>query len=178
MGKNRHQTQPSSNVVTSDALRRSQLATEALIEAAGASGVTTFNGRYGAVSLLDSDVDNAIGATGGTTNFYRQDGTWAAPGGGGGGGGYSISTKTAAYSETATSGEVIALLDLAAGFTVTLPTAVGNTAKLVFKKMLAAGSMVIDGSGSQTIDGGLTATLTAQYESITLVSTGSNWVII
>lgn len=97
---------------------------------------------------------------------------------GGGGSGYTILTKTAAYTETATSGEVIALLDLAAGFTVTLPTAVGNTAKLVFKKMQAAGSMVIDGAGAETIDGGLTATLTAQYESITIVSNGSFWSIV
>lgn len=96
---------------------------------------------------------------------------------GGGAGSYTISTKTAAYTEVATSGEVVALLDLAAGFTVTLPTAVGNTAKLVYKKMLAAGSMVIDANGAQTIDGGLTATLTNQYESITLYSDNANWII-
>lgn len=91
---------------------------------------------------------------------------------------YSISTKTSGYTETATSGEVIALLDLEAGFTVTLPTAVGNTAKLVYKKMQAAGSMIIDGAGSETIDGALTATLTAQYASIALVSNNTNWVTI
>ncbi len=98
--------------------------------------------------------------------------------GGGGGGGYTVTTKTAGYTETATTGDVIILANLAAGFTIVLPTAVGNTAKLTIKKMLAAGQIIIDGNGTQTIDGGLTATLTQQYEAITLVSDNSNWCII
>lgn len=91
---------------------------------------------------------------------------------------YALTTEITGYTETATSGEKVRLCDLAAGFTVTLPTAVGNTAKLTFKKMQSAGSIIIDGSGSQTIDGGLTATLTNQYEAITLVSNNANWMII
>jgi hypothetical protein len=94
------------------------------------------------------------------------------------GAGYTVTTKMAGYTETANGGEIVVLCALAAGFTVILPSAVGNTAKLSFKKMLAAGSIVIAGAGSETIDGGLTATLTAQYEAITLVSDGANWAII
>lgn len=95
---------------------------------------------------------------------------------GGGGSSYTVTTQAAGYTEAATSGEYIRLCDNAAGFTVNLPTAVGNTAKLTFKKMQAAGAIVLDGSGTQTIDGGLTATLNAQYEAVTLVSDNSNWV--
>ncbi len=92
--------------------------------------------------------------------------------------GANVITKTAGYTETANSGHRIVLCDLVAGFTVVMPTAVGNTGKYTFKKMQAAGSIIIDGSGSETIDGGLTATLTDQYQAITLVSNNANWMII
>ena len=91
---------------------------------------------------------------------------------------YTLATKTASYTETATTGEVIALCTLTAGFTATLPTAVGNTAKLVFKKMLSAGQITIAAAGGQTVDGAASAVLNNQYESITLVSDGSNWAIV
>jgi hypothetical protein len=90
----------------------------------------------------------------------------------------SVQTKTSGYTEAATSGINIRLCDLAAGFTVVLPTAVGNKALFTFKKMQAAGSIIIDGAGTETIDGGLTATLTNRYEAISLVSDGANWSII
>lgn len=91
---------------------------------------------------------------------------------------YSIVTKTAGYTETATSGEVIIKADLAAGFTILLPTAIGNTATISVVKMQVAGLITVDGAGSETIDGGLTAVLNNQYESITLKSDGSGWVIV
>lgn len=59
----RHQIQPETAEVTSDGLRRNQLALEALIEAAGASGVLTFNTRSGVVTLLLEDVRAALGVT-------------------------------------------------------------------------------------------------------------------
>lgn len=91
---------------------------------------------------------------------------------------YAVVTRTAGYTETATSGELLIKADLAAGFTIVLPTAVGNKAKFHIKKMQAAGQIVIDGAGSETIDGALTATLNSQYESITLVSDNANWNIL
>jgi hypothetical protein len=95
-----------------------------------------------------------------------------------GDGAYTISTKTAGYTETATSGHQVILADLAAGFTIVLPTAVGNKAKITVKKMQSAGSIILDGAGTETIDGGLTATLSNQYESLTLISDNSNWQVI
>jgi hypothetical protein len=92
--------------------------------------------------------------------------------------GYSVVTKTAGYTEAATNGELVIKADLAAGFTIVLSTAVGNRAKIHVKKMQAAGSIVLDGAGSETIDGALTATLAAQYESITLVSDNTNWLVV
>lgn len=63
MGVLKHQVQPSTVPVTSDGLRRNQIALEAQIVAAGASGVTTFNTRSGAVVLVLEDVRQALGVT-------------------------------------------------------------------------------------------------------------------
>lgn len=63
MSSLKHQTQPNTAPVTSDGLRRNQLALEALIAAAGASGVLTFNTRSGAVTLTLEDVRAALGLT-------------------------------------------------------------------------------------------------------------------
>jgi hypothetical protein len=91
---------------------------------------------------------------------------------------YTVQNKIAGYTATETKGDIIVKADLAAGFTIVLPTAVGNKARFTFKKIQAAGAIVIDGAGAETIDGALTATLNAQNESITIVSDNSNWMII
>ena len=96
----------------------------------------------------------------------------------GAGGPFSVLTRTATSTETATSGQVVLLANLAAGFTINLPTAIGNTAVFTVKKLLAAGQIVVDPFGTQTVDGGLTAALSNQYESITLVSDNANWWVI
>ena len=93
--------------------------------------------------------------------------------------GYSVTTKTTTHTETATSGEVIILCDTTSGaFTVNLPSAVSNTAKITIKKIAGSNNLTIDGNGSQTIDGGLTAVLVRIYESVTLISDNANWHII
>jgi hypothetical protein len=63
MTRFRHETIPEHLPVTPDGLRRLQLAIEAQIVAAGASGVTTFNTRSGIVVLLSGDVTTALGYT-------------------------------------------------------------------------------------------------------------------
>jgi hypothetical protein len=101
-------------------------------------------------------------------------------GSGGGGGAATVSVVSASYSETSTSGSKAVLCNAASGaIVVTLPTAVGNTATLTFKKTDAsANTLTIDGAGSETIDDGLTAVLRAQFESITIVSDDANWSIL
>ena len=78
------------------------------------------------------------------------------------------------------------LVNASGNVTVTLPTAasayngtdgIGRIYEI--KKIDAdANTVTIDGNGSETIDGGTTAVLIAQYESITIQSDGSNWHII
>lgn len=64
--------------------------------------------------------------------------------------------------------------------TATLPPAADYTGKvLTFKKIDSTGNTVsIAGSGSQTIDGGSSKSLYYNYESISIISNGTNWYII
>lgn len=61
--------------------------------------------------------------------------------------------------------------------TITLPTAVGNTNTYTIKRV-GTNNVTINTTSSQTIDGSLTAVITNQYTSLTLVSDGTNWAII
>ena len=111
---------------------------------------------------------------GGVANYLRADGTWAPPAGPGIG--YTVATTAIDYAETATTGEKIVTVTVT-GKTVTLPTAVGNVAKLTFKLMVA-GTFTIDGAGAETIDDGLTAVLLSQYAAVTIISDNAQWLVI
>jgi len=64
--------------------------------------------------------------------------------------------------------------------TANLPAAstVSGETYTVKKIDSAGGTVTIDPDGSETIDGGLTAVITVQFESITFQSDGSNWHIL
>ena len=82
-------------------------------------------------------------------------------------------------SHTAADDHVILVDDdtAAAQVTVTLPaSADGNQYHI--KKLGTTANVVIDGNGSETIDGALTVTLSIQYDSIMIVADGANWHII
>lgn len=118
--------------------------------------------------------------TDGTEGLYQYKSTgWTLVAGSGGSTAYSVTSATTTYSETATSGTKIVKADTTGGaFTVSLPTAVGNTATIIIKKSAGTASLTIDAAGTETIDGGLTATITKVYESITLISDNANWQIV
>jgi hypothetical protein len=84
--------------------------------------------------------------------------------------------KSGDYTIT-TSDEVVIADAAAASFTLTLPTAVGNTGKVYWVKKIdaTANTVTIDGDGAETIDGAATAVLTTQYEAITVISDGTEW---
>lgn len=86
-----------------------------------------------------------------------------------------LTTHTAAIEDA-----VLVDDDTAGGaVTVNLPLAAANGGKLYhIKKLGTTGSVTVDGNGSETIDGSLTFTLTAQYQAITIVTDGSNWHIL
>ena len=86
----------------------------------------------------------------------------------------AFSQKSANY--TLTSSDSI-LEATANTFTFALPTAVGISGKQYVIKNSGTGVVTIDGYGSQTIDGEITQTIN-QYDSITIVSNNTNWIII
>jgi len=64
-------------------------------------------------------------------------------------------------------------------FTVTLPTAVAIDGRMYVIKNSGTGRITINTTSSETVDGMASGTLFLwQYESLTLLSNGANWIII
>lgn len=92
-----------------------------------------------------------------------------------------VSAKSADYTVTDTDGiEVILMTTSNTDRTVTLPTAADNTDReLVVKKVdSGTGKVILDGEGSETIDGATTLTLFKQYGKVRIKCDGSNWYVI
>lgn len=63
-------------------------------------------------------------------------------------------------------------------FTVTLPTATDMPGRTYIVKNSGAGVITVATSLGETIDGSGSATLATQYESITVVSNGTHWLVV
>ena len=81
---------------------------------------------------------------------------------------------------TATNDDGIFVVDTTSNsITIVLPTAVANQGKtFIVKKTAAANTVTLDANAAETIDGDATKVLSAQWESVTIVSNGINWFII
>lgn len=154
-------------------------------------GVTSVNGQTGTV-VLDSDDINE-----GTVNLYNK-----IPSGGttnqaltkssnsdyalqwsdivlqGQGLDLNISTITADY--TPDGDDYTILCNTSSGaINVNLPSASGLNGSIFNIKIIdATNTVTINGNGSETIDGSLTAVLTVLNDCVTIQSNGSNWYII
>ena len=62
-------------------------------------------------------------------------------------------------------------------FTITLPKASLAHNKIYHIKNVDTGTITIDGNGSDTIDGQTTQVLPIQYQSLSIVSDGTEWLI-
>lgn len=63
--------------------------------------------------------------------------------------------------------------------TVTLPPAIENTDKVIeIKKLGSTANVIIDGDGSDTVEGGPTFVISTQYAAYTLLCDGSGWWIV
>lgn len=91
-----------------------------------------------------------------------------------------------AYRSVTTSGNVLSgdyliIADATAGaITMTLPPAALLSGRIyVFKRINSgANAVIVDPSGAETIDGAATYTLSAQWNSVTIMSNGTAWFII
>lgn len=88
-------------------------------------------------------------------------------------------TKTTTY--TALYSDEVLLGDATGGaFTITLPTAVGNEGKPFTVKRINSGAnaVTIGTTSSETIDGSTTVALSSQYAFRSVISDGTNWVVV
>lgn len=90
---------------------------------------------------------------------------------------FSLTTITSAASPyTATTAQDVILANTVGGnITVNLPAAATATIPITIKKIDAANTLTLDPNGAETIDGSTTVAITVQYQSVTLVSDGTNW---
>jgi hypothetical protein len=91
-----------------------------------------------------------------------------------------VTAKTTTY--TATTADGVITVTAAAPWTLTLFTAVGNAGRVLRIKRTDASNttnfVTVDPNASETIDGNLTYAMYTQYETLTIVSDGTNWQIL
>jgi hypothetical protein len=97
--------------------------------------------------------------------------------------GVMLKTKTITVSDSAYSAaEEYTIFCNAVGGTITvnLPAAATNAGRIYNIKKIDSSqyTVIIDGNASETIDGDLTKTITAQWVSVMLHCNGTNWYII
>ncbi len=86
---------------------------------------------------------------------------------------YNYTAQTTTYAVLATD----YVIDCNGTFTVTLPTAASITGRVYAIKNSGAGVITVATTGGQTVDGGAGPALTTLM-SLTVMSTGSNWIVI
>lgn len=143
----------------------------------GASG---FNNRYASYIITDESTVsvNNVQSEGNLRHQGSNRLTWKAEGVhvtgglqvayGGIGGTYTIQTTDMFVNCVGSS-----------SFAITLPTAVGRTGKVYILKQSGTGTITINTTSSQTIDGNASGVLTmTQYQSYTVISDSLNWIIV
>jgi hypothetical protein len=138
-----------------------------------ANGITaTGTLLYGTPPTFTSGAAGIVPASGGgTTNFLRADGSWAAPSGGGGG--FTASNKSSSFTAVAQN-----MYYCSATLTCTLPTAVGVAGQEIVVILTGSGTTItFNTTSSQTISGQASGvvTATAQFNAYRFSSDGSNW---
>ena len=100
-------------------------------------------------------------------------------GDGGGGSGDALGAtaqKTSNYTASNWDFVLVNLVGASGDVTITLPAASSDAQVAVKIAGAANGKIVtVDGNGAQTIDGAATRTMDSDYESMHLISDGSNW---
>lgn len=90
--------------------------------------------------------------------------------------GQVIQTKTTTY--TMLVSDDLVLASTASAWTLTIPTAVGNSGKILkIKKTSSDLNALTISPAAGTIDGSATTTINTQYEILQLISDGTNWFI-
>lgn len=87
----------------------------------------------------------------------------------------SYIAKTGTYTATDTDYAI----DCTSGtFNLTLPTAVAKAGRVFIVKNSGAGTITVDTTSAQTIDGAASVSLSVQYQRVVVMSDGANWIIL
>jgi hypothetical protein len=92
-----------------------------------------------------------------------------------------IHTRAVTASDNFAPDDYLVLCNATAGvITLTLPVAAASQGrKLVAKKTDAsANAVTVDGNGAETVDGAASISITAQYDSVSVISDGAAWWIV
>ena len=93
----------------------------------------------------------------------------------------SFNTREITASETLEADDYLVLVDATSGaVTASLPTALSKEgSQIIVKKIdVSANAVTVDADASETIDGSTTTSLAAQYDSVTVISDGTEWWIV
>jgi hypothetical protein len=138
----------------------------------GSNGAITFNGAF-TFPVTDGS-NNQILKTNGSGQL-----SWSNESAGGGGGGNDLSVtsqKTVNYTASNWDFVLVNLVGASNDVTITLPAASSDAQVAVKIAGAANGKIVtVDGNGAETVDGAATKTMDSDYESMHLISDGSNW---
>ena len=98
--------------------------------------------------------------------------------------GASVAASRSAYAAKTTTYTIVSATDdyincTSGTFTVTLPTAVSIAGQEFIIKNSGTGVITIATTSSQTVDGGASGSVTLnQYDSLSVMSDGANWIIV
>ena len=145
---------------------KTEVVTNAAVNSAAATTVgTVTSGTWQGTAINATYIDSAIARLASPTFT----GTVTTPGVK-----RNVVTKSALYTLTASDHIVIAT---SGTWTATLPTAASIAGTEYIIKNSGSGIITVDPAGTETIDGSTTIDL-AKYDSLTVVSDGTNWVIV
>ena len=97
---------------------------------------------------------------------------------GGGGGGIIIPVMPAVSPYSANNSELVAVDASSGPFTINLPSAAITAQRIIVKKLDNVNDVIVTAAGAELIDGDGVYILKFQYESITLISNGIQWLIV
>ena len=147
---------------------------------------TRADGRIGAASIGDlSNVASTVPTNLDVLTWDTVGSTWkpvASSGGGGGARPVVNVDSSATITVTAPASSILEIIYLCSATTgtqtVDLHTAVGHAGLKYNIKRTGTVNVTVDPNGAETIDGVATFVLTTQYDSVTICSDGTNWVIL
>jgi hypothetical protein len=126
------------------------------------------NGGTDAVTVVSGSTLATLTTQHSKRSFTRTNGAWVV--------GDSSTDSGAAYAIDTEAGIILADNDGSVDLTLTLPLAAESEGRIITVKAVDAGnSVIVDGNGSETVDGAANSDLTTDHNHVTVVCDGAAW---